>query len=211
MSRIVKIFLLLLIGSTAFGQYQPWQTMPFNYRMKRVKADSGLIAPRLTSLNSGVSTVDSVGAIFYYNTDNSLYVKTTTGAKALAFGSISTPTLAQVTTAGNTTTNTITAGGLVLTGSFSPQLSVVTSGNTLSNAYTTAIANTADATCTVTLPTGGTHNGRMYFIKRSSQANTLTVNTGGSDVFDDGTNTMLVSNAIIVQYQGDTWWILAKY
>jgi hypothetical protein len=85
MLRILKIIMLLLIGSSAFGQYQPWQTMPFNYRMKRLKADSGLIVPRLTSLNSGVSTVDSVGALFYYNTDNSLYVKTNTGVKALSF------------------------------------------------------------------------------------------------------------------------------
>lgn len=85
MLRIVKVILLLLIGSSAFGQYQPWQSMPFNYRMKRVKADSGLIVPRLTTLNSLVSTVDSVGALFYYNTNNSLYVKTTTGAKSLAF------------------------------------------------------------------------------------------------------------------------------
>jgi hypothetical protein len=122
-----------------------------------------------------------------------------------------TPSLDAVTDVGNSTPNTITVGGLRNTGAFFPKLSVVTTGTTLTDAYSTVIANTNDENCTITLPSGGFVNGIMYFIKRSSPSNTLTINTNELDNFDDFSTTMEVANSIIVQLQGNTWYVLAKY
>jgi hypothetical protein len=123
------------------------------------------------------------------------------------------PTLDQVTTAGGTTTNNISVGNLTTTGAMFPKLSVLATGTTITAAHgTTIVGNSNSGACTLTLPTGVAFSNVVYIIKRSSQANTLTINTaGGGDVFDDGTASIAVSNAITVQLQGNTWWILQKW
>lgn len=123
--------------------------------------------------------------------------------------STQTPTLQQVATAGNTFTGSITVSGLVNNGPVAGSLSVVSDGETLGD-YLTAIGSTASAAATLTLPTGLTAN-RMYYVRRSSPANSLTLNTSGSDAFNDGTTTMNVNNAVIVQLQGSTWWVLSSF
>lgn len=123
--------------------------------------------------------------------------------------SAATPTLQQVGTAGSTFTGSITVGGLVNNGPVAGSLSVVSDGETLGN-YLTAIGNTASTAATLTLPTGLSNN-RMYYVRRSSTANTLTLNTSGSDVFNDGTTTMNINNAVLVQLQGSTWWVLSSF
>jgi hypothetical protein len=128
-----------------------------------------------------------------------------------------TQTLATVTTAGNTTSNSITINGLTnnsittLNGSLHPQLNSVTTGTTLDNTMVTVVADTASGACTITLPTGVAE--RMYFIRRSSAANTLTVQTSGGDTFDGaaGPTSVAVTNAIIIQLQGTVWWTLAQF
>jgi hypothetical protein len=122
-----------------------------------------------------------------------------------------TPTLTDVTTSGATTSNTASFGGLKTTGALYTQLTVLSSDVTLTTSYCTAVGNTASSARILTLPTGAGFAGIMYFVKRSSTANTLTLNTSGGDTFDDGTNTMTVTNAVIVQLQGATWYVLAKY
>ncbi len=94
---------------------------------------------------------------------------------------------------------------------FSPQITTVSTGTTLGDAHFTAVGNTAAGACTINLPTGAAFNERMYFIRRSSTANTLTLNTTGGDTYPDGSVTMSVTNAVIVQLQGTTWWILAQF
>jgi len=122
-----------------------------------------------------------------------------------------TPTLTDVTNANSTTSNSITVGSITNTAALYLKLSVLSSNVTLDNTYTIAIGNTSSSARTLTLPTGVGASGRVYFIKRSSTANTLTLNCSGSDVFDDGTTTMSVTSAVIVTLQGATWYVLAKY
>lgn len=105
----------------------------------------------------------------------------------------------------------IIGNGLVTSGALYPQLSILSSDVTLTTSYTTVIGNTSSSARTLTLPTGASFNGIMYFIKRGSTSNSLTLNRSGSDTFDDGTTTMTVTNAVIVQLSGSTWYVLTKY
>lgn len=126
-----------------------------------------------------------------------------------------TQTLDTVTTAGNTTTNAVTVGALTTNGlatvnaAITANITTIATGTTLGATVFTAVGNTLSANCTINLPTGVT--GRMYFVRRSSPANTLTLQAGGSDTFDTGSASLVVTNAVIIQLQGNTWWILSQF
>lgn len=126
-----------------------------------------------------------------------------------------TQTLDTVTTAGNTTTNAVTVGALTANGlatvnaAITANITTIATGTTLGATVFTAVGNTLSANCTINLPTGVT--GRMYFVRRSSPANTLTLQAGGSDTFDTGSASLVVTNAVIIQLQGNTWWILSQF
>jgi hypothetical protein len=127
------------------------------------------------------------------------------------------PTLNDVTTAGNVTANDIQVNNIYSTGNvrvgeaFSTKIAAISTDVTLDDTYTTVWAATASSPRTLTLPATSDALERMYFIKRSSQANTLTLNTTGGDAFEDFTTSMTVPNAVIVQRHGSLWLVLAKY
>jgi hypothetical protein len=166
----------------------------------------------VVNINTTASQTIDGGASTSLTTYNEVVNLSSDGSNWKTAGRNTISTLDQVTTAGATTTNNLSIGALTLGGALYPKLSVLTTGTTLTAAHgSTIVGNSLSGACTLTLPTGAAFNGIIYFIKRSSQANTLTVNTSGSDQYDDATTTMAVSNAMIVQLQGNTWWILAKY
>lgn len=165
----------------------------------------------VVNINTTASQTIDGGASTSLTTYNEFVKISSDGTNWKIQGRNTTPTLDQVTTAGATTTNNVTVGSLTIGAAFYPKLAVVTDGTTLGNTYTTVIGNTLSSACTLTLPTGGTHNERIYYIRRSSTANTLTVNTSGSDTFNGSGTSLSVTNAIIVQLQGNTWWVLAQF
>lgn len=130
-----------------------------------------------------------------------------------------TPTLHEVTTAGNTTTNgitvnTLTANGVaVFNASMRPQVTVLGDGSTLDNTMVTVIGNTLSGNCTLTLPTGAGVGETMYFIRRSDPSNTLTVQTSGGDTFNTsaGPTSIAVTNSVIIQLFGQVWFVLAQF
>lgn len=88
MQKIVKIS-IVVIAFMLFGfAALTWQPYNFNYKMRRVRADSGLVVPRGDTLTVGYSGIDSVGSLLYKNSNNTFYYLSTTGWKSLSGGSI---------------------------------------------------------------------------------------------------------------------------
>jgi hypothetical protein len=132
-----------------------------------------------------------------------------------------TSTLDAVTAAGNTTTNSITIGGIVNngnlnnTGSIRTAIRTASDGSTLLNSDHTVVGNTSGGNCTVTLPTGGTVNGIIYYLSNSSRTNVFTIQVSGSDVISYNSPTtvtsLVIPNAAIVQLFGTVWTVYSLY
>jgi hypothetical protein len=77
----------------------------------------------------------------------------------------------------------------------------------------TCLVNTNAANRVITLPTAASGQYRIYRIKKiDAAANTVTVDANGAETIDGAANTVLSSqyDAVTLQSDGTTWWILSR-
>jgi len=128
----------------------------------------------------------------------------------------STPTLTDVTTAGNTTTNIVNVGSLgvantsVLGGRVIHKVSLITvAGAVSASDHTVMVSNTADIV--LTLPTATTTDGIEYYFKKiSNNANTITLTPFGSELIE-GAGTKVIStylDHIRITSYSNNWYIV---
>jgi hypothetical protein len=89
----------------------------------------------------------------------------------------------------------------------------VNANTTLGAGNHTCLVNTNAANRVITLPTAASGQYRIYRIKKiDAAANTVTVDANGAETIDGAANTVLSSqyDAVTLQSDGTTWWILSR-
>jgi hypothetical protein len=126
-----------------------------------------------------------------------------------------TPTLDAVTTAGNTTPNTVNVGGLgasgpaYLSGGLHLSIRTTASSGAISvSDYTVLINNTSDVV--MTLPSAASAPSSVFVIKKiSANSNTVTITPAGAETID-ANSTLVFSTqwrGVMIQSNGTTWYI----
>jgi hypothetical protein len=137
------------------------------------------------------------------------------GGTALEYFSATASTLDAVTTAGNTTANTVNVGGLgasgpaFLNGGLHLGIRTTTASGAVSvSDYTVLVNNTSDVV--LTLPAASAAPNSVFKIKKiSANSNTVTISPAGADVIESGTPLVFSAQwkAVEIQSNGSAWYI----
>lgn len=117
------------------------------------------------------------------------------------------PSLNQVLSVGNTSTQSMSVGNFTSTGSLSLNQTTITSTTTLTDSQTSVWANNVGA-ITINIPTAVGRPGRVYIIKKiSNNADAVTIDPAGSETIDGLTTVDLTTqyDFIVIQSNNANW------
>lgn len=171
------------------------------YWVKKVSNNAATVT--ITGAEQGADVVLSAlnDAVFIQSNGISYYIISKSVIASI-------PTLNQVLTAGNTSSQSMSVGNFTSTGSLTLNQNTITSTTTLNDSQTTVWANNVGA-ITVNLPTAVGRAGRVFIIKKvSANSDTVTVDPAGAETIDGQTTAALSIqyDFLVIQSDGANWY-----
>lgn len=108
-----------------------------------------------------------------------------------------------------TTRRKVYAGGVISTAGIWANVRTVSATSTVLADDHTLIVNTSGGNVTLTLPPASSSNGKIYYFKKASTSNTLTLQGNGAEQIDNA-NTYVITSflaSVMLHCNGTTWYV----